>query len=145
MVDGSSINSHCVELVIIPPMLNSFSSPTMLEAIEQTNVLRPAASQLLDNCTMALERLPVRHSSIPTCFNTVLAAVNTSLEACSKGMTRFQDGDDAYKTEPATTQPNSTIRSDRDTAQGKFPGFEGSDVNWSAPAQTMPILGLSSE
>ena len=65
MVDGSSINSSCVEVVIISPMLSSFSSPAMLEAITQTDVSRPATSQLLDNYTMALESLPLRHSSIP--------------------------------------------------------------------------------
>ena len=78
-------------MVIISPMLSSFSSPAMLEAIKQTDDDRPATSQLLDNCTMALESLPRRHSSVPACFNTALAAVNASLEACLKGMTRFQD------------------------------------------------------
>ena len=34
---------------------------------------------------------------------------------------------------------------DRDIAPGQFPGLEGSDVNWSAPPQTMAILGLGSE
>ena len=33
---------------------------------------------------------------------------------------------------------------DRDIAPGQFPGLEGSDVNWSAPPQTMAILGLGS-
>ena len=143
-IDGSSIKSSCVEVVFISPMLSSFSSPAMLEAIKQTDVSRPATSQLLDNCTMALESLPLRHSSVPGGFNTALAAVTASLEACSKGMARFQDCEDAWTAEPATTQPNSTIRSDRDKAQGKSPEIEGSDVNWSAPPRTMLILGLGS-
>ena len=91
MVDGSSINSSCFEVVIISPMLSSFSSPAMLEAIKQTDVSRPATSQLLDNCTMALESLPLRHSSVPAYFNTELAAINASPEACSNGIARFQD------------------------------------------------------
>ena len=110
-IDGSSIKSSCVEVVFISPMLSSFSSPAMLEAIKQTDVSRPATSQLLDNCTMALESLPLRHSSVPDCFNTALAAIYPSLEACFKGMARFQDCDDACTAEQATTQPNSIIRS----------------------------------
>ena len=85
MVDGSSIKSSCVEVVFISPMLSSFSSPAMLDAIKQTDDERPAKSQLLDNCTMALESLPLRHSSVPACFNTALAAVTASMEACWKG------------------------------------------------------------
>ena len=111
MVDGSSIKSSCFEVVIISPMLSSFSSPAMPEAIKQTDVSRPATSQLLDNCTMALESLPLSHSSVPDCFNTALAAVTASLEACSKDMVlRFQDCDDTCTAEQATTQPNSIIR-----------------------------------
>ena len=93
-------------------MLSSFSSPAMLETIKQTDVSRPATSQLLDNCTMALESLPLRHSSVPDCFNTALAAIDPSLEACLKGMARFQKCDDACTAEQATTQPNSIIRSE---------------------------------
>ena len=84
----------------------------MLEAIKQTDVSRAATSQLLDNCTMALESLPLRHSSVPDCFNTALAAIDPSLEACLKGMARFQKCDDACTAEQATTQPNSIIRSE---------------------------------
>ena len=91
MVDGSSINKSCVEGVTISSMLSLFSSPAMLEAIKQTDGSRPATSQLLDNCTMALESLPFRHSSVPDSFNTALAAIDPSLEACLKGMARFQD------------------------------------------------------
>ena len=91
MVDGSSIKSSCFEVVIISPMLSSSSSPAMLDAIKQTDDERPATSQLLDNCTMALESLPLRHSSVPACFNTALAAVTAPPEAFSKGMARFQD------------------------------------------------------
>ena len=91
MVDGSSINSSCVEVVTISPMLSSFSSPAMLEANKQTDVSRPATSQLLENCTMALESLPLRHSSVPACFYTALAAVTAPLDACSNGIARFQD------------------------------------------------------
>ena len=82
----------------------------MMEAIKQTDVSRAATSQLLDNCTMALESLPLRHSSVPDCFNTALAAIDPSLEACLKGMARFQDCDDACTAEQATTQPNNIIR-----------------------------------
>ena len=78
-------------MVIISPMLSSFSSPAMLEAIKQTDDDRPATSQLLDNCTMALESLPLMHSSVPACLNTALAAVAASLDDCSKGRARFQD------------------------------------------------------
>ena len=99
-------------MVFISPMLSSFSSPAMLEAIKQTDVSRAATSQLLDNCTMALESLPLRHSSVPDCFNTALAAIDPSLEACLKGMARFQECDDACTAEQATTQPNSIIRSE---------------------------------
>ena len=42
-----------------------------------------------------------------------------------------------------TTQQHHQKR-DRDIAPGQFPGLEGSDVNWSAPPQTMAILGLGS-
>ena len=42
-----------------------------------------------------------------------------------------------------TTQQHLQKR-DRDIAPGQFPGLEGSDVNWSAPPQTMAILGLCS-
>ena len=84
----------------------------MLEAIKQTDVSRAATSQLLDNCTMALESLPLRHSSVPDCFNKALAAIDPSLEACLKGMARFQECDDACTAELATTQPNSIIRSE---------------------------------
>ena len=68
MVDGSSINSSCVEVVIISPVLSSFSWPAMLEAIKQTDDDSPATSQLLDNCTMALDSLLLRHSSVPACL-----------------------------------------------------------------------------
>ena len=91
MVEGLSMKSSCFEVVIISPMLSSFSCPAMLDTIKQTNDKRPSTSQLLDNCTMALESLPLRHSSVPACFNTALAAVAASLDACSKGTARFQD------------------------------------------------------
>ena len=41
-----------------------------------------------------------------------------------------------------TTQQQQ--KRDRDIAPEQFPGLDGSDVNWSAPPQTMAILGLSS-
>ena len=75
-------------MVIIFPMLSSFCSPAMLDGIKQTDDERPVTSQLLDKCKMALESLPLRHSCVPAFFNTAMAA---SLEACSKGMARFQD------------------------------------------------------
>ena len=65
-------------------MLRSFSSPAMLDAIKQNEDERPVTSQLLDNCTMALESLPLRNSSVPACFNTPLAAVAASLDEISK-------------------------------------------------------------
>ena len=57
-------------------------------------------------------KLALRHSSVPDCFNTALAAIDPSLEACLKGMARFQECDDACTAEQATTQPNSIIRSE---------------------------------
>ena len=57
-------------------------------------------------------KLALRHSSVPDCFNTALAAIDPSLEACLKGMARFQEFDDACTAEQATTQPNSIIRSE---------------------------------
>ena len=84
----------------------------MLEAIKQTDVSWAATSQLLDNCTMALESLPLRRSSVPDFFNTALAAIDPSLEACLKGMARFQKCDDACTAEQAMIQPNSIIRSE---------------------------------
>ena len=89
MVEGSSIKSSCFEVAIISPMLSSFSCPAMLDTIKQTDDERPSTSQLLDNCTMALERLPLSHASVPACFNTVLAGLAASLNACLKGMARF--------------------------------------------------------
>ena len=93
---------------------------------------------------MALESLPLRHSSVPDCFNTALAAIDPSLEACFKGIARFQDCDDACTAEQDDTTQQHHQKHDRDIAPEQFPGLDGSYVNWAVSPQIMAILGLSS-
>ena len=108
----------------------------MLEASSHEGDERFAASQLLDNCTMALESLPRRHSSEPDPLITALAAVVATWEASGYGTARFQAGE-------ASTGAAIMVKSGRPAPMIKvFSSVEGiagvetdelvtGDLNWS--------------